>query len=71
MQSSDLLNGCYRKIKKIGEGSSGKVYLTDQIASAQDENSNLANSSPTINNGKIDKKYYALKKIKLQKGHGP
>jgi serine/threonine protein kinase len=69
MEQGKLLNGKYQKIKKIGEGSSGKVYLCKQVANPQDENSNQSNSSPY--SGKPSQKYYALKKIRLGKGTTP
>jgi hypothetical protein len=46
----DLLNGRYRKYRKIGEGSSGKVYLAEEIGIQQNENS--VNGSNNYENGK-------------------
>jgi serine/threonine protein kinase len=65
----DLLNGCYRKYRKIGEGSSGKVYLAEEVSAQQNENS--ISGANNHDNGKESqkpsKRYMALKKMKLGK----
>lgn len=71
MEHQDLLNGKYHKYKKIGEGSSGKVYLCRQVASPQDENSNHSNSGKGNLQAKPTIRYFALKKIRLGKGINP
>lgn len=72
----DLLNGCYRKYRKIGEGSGGKVYLAEEVgAGCPNENSNqgnIANLPEVSSEGqKPSRNYVALKKMKMAKGQSP
>jgi|JI6StandDraft_1071083.scaffolds.fasta_scaffold02445_19 serine/threonine protein kinase len=70
----DLLNGCYRKYRKIGEGSGGKVYIAEEVAGGwPNENSNLGNTVnlPPESGVKNSRRYLAMKKMKLGKGKSP
>lgn len=68
------MNGCYRKHRKIGEGSGGKVYLTEEVAGCpNNENSNQGNTAnlPLESGMKPSRRLMALKKMKLGKGQSP